>query len=69
MVTPSMSQDRLDPKRLEALRSIPSMDALLRTDGLADLSRPVLLREARAWLDECRDHVLQGRWTRADSTM
>jgi len=56
-----MSQDRLDPQRARALRGIPSVDAILRrAEGLEDLPRSAVRREARRWLAECRGSVLAG---------
>jgi L-seryl-tRNA(Ser) seleniumtransferase len=52
--------DRTDPERTAALRSLPSVDQLLRDERLQAVSRPLLLAEARRWLDELRAQVADG---------
>ncbi|MBZ0151368.1 MAG: hypothetical protein K8J09_07525, partial [Planctomycetes bacterium] len=52
---------RTDPDRSAALRALPPVDQILRLPALASLSRAVLLREARAWLERQRGEVLAGR--------
>ncbi len=51
---------RTDSARTAALRSLPSIDALLRDSRFQNLPRTVLTREARRWLDETRNAILAG---------
>jgi L-seryl-tRNA(Ser) seleniumtransferase len=51
---------RSDSKPASALRRIPSVDQLLRHELLAGASRPLLLAQARAFLDELRAGVAAG---------
>ena len=51
---------RTDSERSAALRSLPPVDQLLRSEALAGLPRSLLVREARAWLLELRTLVLDG---------
>ncbi|MCC6673142.1 MAG: L-seryl-tRNA(Sec) selenium transferase [Planctomycetes bacterium] len=46
---------------LDALRRLPSLDAVLRRHSAAALPRPVLARVARGLLDELREQVRAGR--------
>ena len=43
-----------------ALRRIPSLDAWLRRDAFAALSRPLVTRVSRRYLEETRERVLAG---------
>lgn len=52
----------------EALRKIPSLDAFLRRDGLAEVPRPLLARTGRAFLDEVRGRVRDGELSAGDVT-
>jgi L-seryl-tRNA(Ser) seleniumtransferase len=49
-----------DSDRSAALRGLPPIDQLLRDPGYAAVPRAVLVREARAWLEELRAAVLDG---------
>ena len=51
---------RTDSDCSAALRSLPSVDEILRWQELADVPRAVLLRQARRWLDALRMEVLAG---------
>ncbi|MBL8751571.1 MAG: L-seryl-tRNA(Sec) selenium transferase [Planctomycetes bacterium] len=51
---------RTDSDRSQALRSLPSIDEIVRLEALASLPHPLLVREARAWLDDLRSRVLAG---------
>ncbi|CAN0490792.1 unnamed protein product, partial [Discosporangium mesarthrocarpum] len=51
---------RTDADRSSALRLLPSVDQLLRLEGLQSLPRAVLTRVARALVDELRQGVLDG---------
>ncbi len=49
-----------DSQRSHALRLLPPVDQIVRDERLSTLPRPLLVREARAWLDELRARVLAG---------
>jgi L-seryl-tRNA(Ser) seleniumtransferase len=49
-----------DSERSRALRSLPPVDQIVRDERLSTLPRPLLVREARAWLDGLRAQVLAG---------
>jgi L-seryl-tRNA(Ser) seleniumtransferase len=51
---------RTDSDRSEALRSLPAVDALIRLPELAGFARPVVLQQARAFVDGLRLSVLAG---------
>ncbi|HEB53146.1 MAG TPA: L-seryl-tRNA(Sec) selenium transferase [bacterium] len=51
---------RTDTDRSSALRLLPSVDQLLRHEGLRELPRSTLLRVVRAFVDELRQGVLDG---------
>jgi L-seryl-tRNA(Ser) seleniumtransferase len=51
---------RTDSARSQALRSLPPVDQLVRHEALAGLPRALLLREARAFVDELRARVDRG---------
>lgn len=51
---------RTNPELGEALRGIPSVDALLRCKRLLGLSRSVALRESRSFLESIRRDVISG---------
>ena len=51
---------RTDSERSRALRHLPPVDQIVRDERLAALPRSLLVREARAWLDEVRARVLAG---------
>jgi L-seryl-tRNA(Ser) seleniumtransferase len=60
MVATAVAMPRTDSDRSAALRQLPSVDEILRWDGLAHTPHKVLVREARRWLDELRGRVLAG---------
>lgn len=51
---------RTDSERSLALRSLPPVDQIVRHEALSKLPRGLVVREARAWLDEVRARVLDG---------
>jgi L-seryl-tRNA(Ser) seleniumtransferase len=51
---------RTDSERSAALRSLPPVDQFLRSEALAGVPHSLLVREARAWLEELRAAVLDG---------
>ena len=61
MVAVQSTMDRTNEERSRALRAIPSLDALLRRVEGSTLPRALVVREARAFLDEVREDVLHGR--------
>ncbi len=61
MVAAGPTMPRTDSERSLALRCLPSIDVLLRDEALQDLPRPVLVREARSWLEGLRGEVLAGQ--------
>ncbi len=60
MVSTTPDMDRPESERGAALRGLPAIDQLLRDDRLSAIARPLLLREARAMLDEARAQVQDG---------
>ncbi|MEO6596259.1 MAG: L-seryl-tRNA(Sec) selenium transferase, partial [Planctomycetota bacterium] len=56
---------RTDSERSLALRNLPPVDQIVRNERLQSVPRPVLVREARAWLEELRASVLDGSLTPA----
>lgn len=60
MVAVAAAMPRTDSDRSVALRALPPVDEILRLEALVSVPRPVLAREARAWLDELRAAVLDG---------
>jgi len=61
MVAAASVMPRTDSDRSQALRLLPPVDQILRLEALAGWPRPLLLRAARAWLDDARAAVLAGR--------
>ncbi|MCB9887025.1 MAG: L-seryl-tRNA(Sec) selenium transferase [Planctomycetes bacterium] len=51
---------RTDSDRSAALRSLPSVDEILRWQALVDVPRAVLVRVARTWIDGLRASALAG---------
>jgi len=49
-----------DSERSPTLRGLPSVDQILRLPALQNVQRPVLVRQARVWLEELRSRVLDG---------
>ncbi|HEX6810955.1 MAG TPA: L-seryl-tRNA(Sec) selenium transferase [Planctomycetota bacterium] len=49
-----------DSERSPTLRGLPSVDQIVRLPALQNVQRPVLVRQARAWLEELRARVLDG---------
>jgi len=60
MVAGLSPMPRTDSERSLALRGLPPVDPIVRDERLAHLPRALLLREARAWLDDLRARVLAG---------
>jgi len=60
MVTIDPAMPTTDNDRSAALRLLPSVDQLLRSDDLQSLSRPVLARVVRQLVEELRQGVLNG---------
>ena len=58
--------DRTNLELSEALRGIPSVDALLRRERLVGLPRSVALRESRSFLESLRRDVISGSIGRDD---
>ncbi len=50
--------DRTNPELSDALRRIPSVDSLLRREGLSALPKAAAIRESRAYLESIRRAVL-----------
>lgn len=65
MVATDAIMDRPDSERGAALRGLPSVDQLLRDERLLGVGRPLLLREARALLEEVRAQVAAGELSAA----
>jgi L-seryl-tRNA(Ser) seleniumtransferase len=49
-----------DSERSPTLRGLPSVDQIMRLPALQSVQRPVLVRQARVWLEELRTRVLDG---------
>jgi len=49
-----------DSERSPTLRGLPSVDQIMRLPALQNVQRPVLVRQARVWLEELRSRVLDG---------
>jgi L-seryl-tRNA(Ser) seleniumtransferase len=49
-----------DSERSPTLRGLPSVDQIMRLPALQNVQRPVLVRQARVWLEELRTRVLDG---------
>lgn len=60
MVTAVSVMPRTDDNRSAALRSLPSVDQLLRLDAFAKLAKPALTRVVRELVDELRAAALDG---------
>ncbi len=60
MVAADTPMDRTNPDRSKALRGIPSVDAFLRSESYSGQPRPLVVREARRFLDDLRTAVLRG---------
>lgn len=60
MVATPSPMPTTDSERSRALRLLPPVDQIVRDERLATLPRSLLVREARAWLDELRTQVLAG---------
>jgi L-seryl-tRNA(Ser) seleniumtransferase len=60
MVATLLPMPTTDSQRSRALRLLPSVDQIVRDERLATLPRLLLVREARAWLDELRAQVASG---------
>ena len=58
----------IQPDPSKALRCIPSLDAFLRRDRLANVTHPVAYRESRAYLEKVRGEVLAGKMGESDVT-
>lgn len=60
MVATSFAMPRTDPDRSAALRRLPPVDEILRLPALGSRPRPLVLREARRFVEELREGVLAG---------
>lgn len=58
--------DRANGVQVQALRAIPALDALVRRLTASAVPRALLVREARAHLDELRERVLAGSFASAE---
>jgi len=65
MLAATQVMDRVKDDRNAALRVIPSLDAFVRREGFVAIARPLLVREARRFLDELRISVQDGARARA----